>query len=145
MILGMDHTSFTVSDLDRSIDFYSRCFGFKVARRSDSGSPSTSVIVGYEGVRLKIAHIVLGPADVELIEYIHPKGEHRPILETKDVGTPHLCFATDDIQAEYERLRGLGVRFKSVPQVNPKGTGAVYGLDPDGITFELVQRVPKGG
>jgi catechol 2,3-dioxygenase-like lactoylglutathione lyase family enzyme len=49
----------------------------------------------------------------------------------------------DDLPAEYERLKKLGVRFKSEPVQITAGrhTGGytIYFLDPDNITLEMVQ------
>jgi lactoylglutathione lyase len=51
-----------------------------------------------------------------------------------------------NLQAEYERLKALGVRFKSEPNAITAGVNqggwAVYFTDPDGITLELIQPPP---
>lgn len=139
--MQFDHVSLTVSDLQRSIDFYCRGFGFEVVSGPrEASAPSTAAVLGYEGAHIKVAHLKLGEHFLELIEYLNQRGEHRPRFETKDVGTPHLAFQSADIQADYERLKQLGVRFKSEPQLNPAGTLAVYGIDVDGIPLELIQR-----
>ncbi len=63
---------------------------------------------------------------------------------TCDVGNGHLGFTVDDIWAAYRKLSASGVRFKSEPvsitQGPNKGGWAVYFVDPDGITLEMIQR-----
>ena len=43
-----------------------------------------------------------------------------------DAGLPVIVFGTDDVQAEYERLKGLGVMFKQEPTKTEWGTQAVF-------------------
>ena len=49
----------------------------------------------------------------------------------------------DDIFAEYERMKALGVRFRSEPVAieagRNKGGYTCYFLDPDDITLEIIQ------
>ena len=140
-MLKVDHVSYTVSNLERSIDFYQRCFGFALTWRSQSVGARIEAITGYAAAQIEVAMLELDGSSLELIEYVRPKGEHRARMETKDVGQAHLAFRSDDIQRDYERLAGLGVRFKSPPQSNPvSGNSSVYGVDIDGIPLELIQR-----
>ena len=141
MDMSLDHVSLTVSDVDRSVEFYTKAFGFRRTRRSQSDGPLLDTILGYPNAKIEIAWVALGSLNVEFIQYVQPHSEHRPVLHTKDVGTPHLAFRVQDIRAEHQRLLGLGARFKSEPVQAPGGTHfSVYAVDPDGITFELVQR-----
>ena len=54
-----------------------------------------------------------------------------------------MCFAVDDIHAEYDRLKELGVRFRSPPvaiEAGPNEGGyTVYFLDCNDITLEMIQ------
>lgn len=141
MELSLDHVSLTVSDVDRSVEFYSKAFGFRRTRRSSSDGPKLETILGYKDAKIEVAWVALDGVNVEFIQYRQPLSEHRAVLHTKDVGTPHLAFRVRDIHEECARLRELGARFKSEPVEVVKGAQySVYGMDPDGITFELVQR-----
>ena len=152
MIHGFHHTSFTVSDVDAAERFFVELFGME---RIGGGVYDLDYIrrtVGYPEAVLKIAVLsfpeTTGRRDVlELIEYQRPRGEpvdtstHRP-------GAAHLCFLVDDINAEYQRLSGAGVRFKSSPNevtfgIN-KGAWSVYFNGPDGIALELFQPARPG-
>lgn len=41
-------------------------------------------------------------------------------------GVPVIIFGTDDVQAEYERLKALGVEFKQEPTKTEWGTQAIF-------------------
>jgi predicted enzyme related to lactoylglutathione lyase len=41
-------------------------------------------------------------------------------------GIPAIVFGVEDVQKEYERLKGLGVAFKQEPATTPWGTQAVF-------------------
>jgi lactoylglutathione lyase len=61
------------------------------------------------------------------------------------VGGPagEVLFLVDDVDAEAERLRGLGVEFLSGPVDRPWGHRTLHLLDPDGFVIELAQRIPR--
>jgi catechol 2,3-dioxygenase-like lactoylglutathione lyase family enzyme len=79
---------------------------------------------------------------MELIEYRSPRsvplrGDETPA----DVGAAHPCLLVDDVPAEYERLRALGVEFSGPPLLADEGVfsgqWAAYCVDPDGQVVEL--------
>jgi predicted enzyme related to lactoylglutathione lyase len=43
-----------------------------------------------------------------------------------DAGLPAIVFGVPDVRAEYERLRGLGVKFTAEPTTDESGTHAVF-------------------
>ena len=142
MILNMDHFNMTVSDLDRSIDFYQRAFGFEVDRSFDTESSTIAELSGFDSVHLRMAILNLGTIRMGLLQYLSPASATDLRLGMNDVGASILVFNTDDVQAEYERLQKMGVEFKTGPRADPQAhIIAAQGLDPDGVTFEIVERV----
>ena len=151
-VKGLWHFSFTVEDIERSVDFYSRLLGMEVITRQDQANPYTEKLVGMKGADLRVAMLRIpgfpaGPSrhHLELVEYVHPRGVKADV-RTNNVGAPHLAFVVEDIRTEYDRLLEAGVRFKSDPVeivagVN-KGGWTVYFLDPDDITLEISQPPP---
>jgi catechol 2,3-dioxygenase-like lactoylglutathione lyase family enzyme len=146
------HTSFTVSDIERSIVFYRDCLGLRLHHRQVSENEYTSKLVGYEDARLLIAQFSLfggnPPSNhvLELIEYQQPRGG-KPDLATSNVGIAHLAFQVDNIDAMLPVLSSGGAKFVSEPQfitagIN-RGGRTVYLRDPDGITLELVEAPPR--
>lgn len=144
------HFSFHVSDLDRSVQFYSEMLGMELVLRQDQSGDYTARLVGYRDARLRVAQLRIGERsegsfsthDLELVEYSSPRVAAAPIERARP-GTAHLAFVVDDLANEYERLTTAGVDFVSPPNeitsgVN-RGGACCYFLDPDGITLELVQ------
>jgi catechol 2,3-dioxygenase-like lactoylglutathione lyase family enzyme len=154
MISGFWHVSFTVSNLQTSVKWYTEVLGLELVYEQVQHNEYTSRLVAFPDAHLKVAQLrVPGLAvpvsrhHIELVEYIHPRGADIP-LDTNRTGVGHWAFIVDDIHAEFERLRGLGVRFKAERPVAieagvNKGGYTVYFLDPDGITLELIQPPPK--
>ena len=138
------HTGYTVSDLGRSVAFYRDLLGCEVIAEQEKQGGYLAAIVGYPDAHVRMAHLRLpdGEHVVELFQYLTPAGTTHEI-EPKDVGTAHLCFLTDDLHGDYERLAAAGVSFVSPPVEVDTGinTGgyALYLRDPDGIVVELFQ------
>ena len=149
MLVSYFHFSFTVSNLDQSITFYRDVLGMKLVRTFIHDQPYTSVQVGFKDAYLKVATFTVEGMPVprsghllELIEYVNPRGEPTDTT-TNRPGSAHLAFQVDDLNMEYNRMKALGVRFKSEPvkiAAGPnEGGWTIYFLDPDNITLEMVQ------
>jgi lactoylglutathione lyase len=54
-----------------------------------------------------------------------------------------VLFLVEDVDAEAERLGGLGVEFLSGPVNRPWGHRTLHLLDPDGFVVELAQKIPR--
>lgn len=149
MLIDTWHFSFTVADIDRSVEFYRDVLGMEVVHRQEQSNAYTRKFVGYPDAHLKVAQLKIKGRQpgrsghlLELVEYVAPKGQ-KVDTRTPNPGTAHLAFEVDDIQAEYRRIVELGVRFRSEPVaieagIN-KGGYTVYFLDPDDITLEIIQ------
>ncbi|MCZ6788744.1 MAG: VOC family protein [Chloroflexi bacterium] len=144
MITSHNHSSFTVSDLERSVAFYRDLLGFTEENRFETRGAGIDQITALPGAHLKVAHLLLGGFRLELIEYLSPGG--RAIdLSTNNVGSAHIAFYADDVEETYRELSEKGVRFKGSPVAAAHGRpGVAYFLDPDGITLELSEHIqPK--
>jgi catechol 2,3-dioxygenase-like lactoylglutathione lyase family enzyme len=144
-IEGLQHTGFTVSDLERSIAFYRDVLGFEVFAEGERQGGYFAAIVGYPDTHVRMA-LVRPPGSshhIELFQYLSP--EPRTVdLEPRLVGATHVCLIVDDLPALYERLRAAGVDDFFTPPVEVDrginaGGFALYLRDPDGIILELFQ------
>ena len=144
-ILEVQHTGFTVTDLERSLAFYRDLLGFEVLATQEKQGGYLAEIVGYADAHVKMAHIgVPGSSHrIELFEYVSPTPRIGP-LEPRLVGATHVCLIVEDLPALYERLLGAGVDSFFTPPVEVdtginKGGFALYMRDLDGIILELFQ------
>jgi catechol 2,3-dioxygenase-like lactoylglutathione lyase family enzyme len=150
MIRGFWHVSFTVSDIDASVKWYTEVLGLEYVRSQEQANEYTEKLVAFKNAHLKVAQlrvpgdtIPLSRHHIELVEYVNPRGEVIP-LDTNRTGVGHWAFMVDDIHKDFERMKALGVKFKAEKPVAieagvNKGGFTVYFTDPDGITLELVQ------
>ncbi len=149
MIHDLFHVSYTVSDLDRSVAWYTDLLRFELVHRQVQDNEYTRKLVGISDASLEVAQLRIPAALpslsthlLELVQYITPEGRSVE-LATPNVGIAHIAILITDIDKEYERLAAHGVRFRNPPieiaeGVN-KGGAACYLWDPDGFTLELVQ------
>jgi catechol 2,3-dioxygenase-like lactoylglutathione lyase family enzyme len=153
MLMTYWHFSFTVADIDRSVDFYTNVLGMELVHSQEQHNEYTAKLVGYENAHLKVAQLVVAAQNrersghlLELVEYVFPDCEPTDTATCRP-GSAHLAFQVDDCWKEYERMTALGVRFKSPPNaitagIN-KGGFTCYFLDPDDITLEILQAPPR--
>lgn len=148
-MIGLWHFSFTVSDLDEAVDFYTRLLGFECVHRQEGNNAYTRRLVGYPDAHLRIAQLALphqpiGPSGhhLELVQYVRPEGtpNDRGIC---DPGASHIALTVADIFAAYSRLTHAGIKFFSEPNLITaginKGGYCVYFHGIDHIVHELVQ------
>src|ERR687885_228396 len=98
-------TSVLVDDQAKALDFYTNVLGFV---------KKTDVPLG-EARWLT----VVSPEDPDGTELLLEPDSHPAVKPLKQAlvrdGIPFASFAVDDVRAEFERLRGLGVRFSQEP------------------------------
>ncbi|OGS08941.1 MAG: hypothetical protein A2270_04550 [Elusimicrobia bacterium RIFOXYA12_FULL_51_18] len=139
------HTGLVVSNLNRSLDFYSGVLGLEVVGRKKEKGPYIDSVVGIKGVELE--WIKLRTQDgyiIELLNYIsHPDTSSASApARSNRLGCSHVAFTVNDIDPLYEKLTAEGFACNSKPQVSPDGKVKVmYAHDPDGIILELVQEI----
>lgn len=143
-VIGSLHTGLQVTDLERSIEFYTRMLGFTTRLRRTVTEPYIGEIVGYSGVEIREAFLDIPGSRhfLELLEYHNIEGVAVDAA-TANPGTAHLCLLVEDLGDLHTRLAAAGVEFLSDPVEPPVGPNAgglvVYLIDPDGIRIELVQ------
>jgi glyoxylase I family protein len=148
MLEQTDHVGYTVSDLDRSVEFWAQLLERDPKARKTWDVPYLGRIQGYDDLKVEAAFFDLpGGLTLELIQYHNPP--HATVdMETYNVGNAHLSFVTGDLQQTFERLRGSAEQRSPEPvriEWGPyEGGFAARVRDPDGITIELVQ-LPEGG
>ncbi len=109
-------TSVLVDDQDRALAFYTDVLGFVKKHDIPMGEHRWLTVVSPE--QPDGPELVLEPDS-------HPAvGPFKQAL--REDGIPFTSFAVDDVHAEYERLRALGVRFTQEPLDMGTVTTAVF-------------------
>jgi catechol 2,3-dioxygenase-like lactoylglutathione lyase family enzyme len=122
-------TSVLVDDQDKALRFYTDVLGFVKKVEIDLGDAKWLTVVSPDD-----------PDGVELLLEPDAHPAARPFKEALvSDGIPYTSFAVDDIQAEFARLSGLGVRFTQEPMEAGPVTTAVFD-DTCGNLIQIVQR-----
>ncbi len=142
---------FTVSDMERSVAFYERLFGFKKVAEFEVTGTAYDTLSGVFASNMKIVHLQLGDQTVELTQFVSPKGRPIPVpSHSNDLWFEHMAIVVSDMEKAYDVLRRNGVRqISPEPQTIPKSNVPAAGIkvikfrDPDNHDLELIY-FPKG-
>jgi catechol 2,3-dioxygenase-like lactoylglutathione lyase family enzyme len=144
-ILAADHTGITVSNLERSLEFWRDVLGFELSHIAHQTGEMASEITGVQGAEIKLA-VVKAPGGhkIELLEYLAPAERKWDVhLRPCDVGFVHVALIVDDLDAILSAINASGWKAAGKPQTLRSGPNAgkqvVYVRDPDGTTIEFMQ------
>ena len=143
----------TVSEMDRSVEFYTRVLDFTKETDDEVAGPAYETLAGVFGVRLRVVRLRLGEEHLQLTEYLVPAGRPAPVgSRSNDRWFQHVAIVVRDMDSAYARLRRFKVRHASTgPQLlpatipNAAGIRAFYFRDPDGHPLEVLQFPPDKG
>ncbi|KAG8385749.1 hypothetical protein BUALT_Bualt03G0077700 [Buddleja alternifolia] len=124
------HAVFRVGDLDRTIKFYTECFGMKLLRQRDI--PEEKYSNAFLGFGPEESHFVF--------ELTYNYG-----VDKYDIGTGfgHFAIATQDVYKLVEDIKAKGGTITREPGPVKGGSSVIaFAKDPDGYLFELIQRGP---
>ena len=143
-VLSTNHTSFTVSDLDCSIAFFTEALGFDLLNRAPRDPKLIEVITGVPGADIEVAYIQ-GPGHrLELIQYHAPAERCQVESRPCDTGFAHVAYDVDDAAAAVAASAAHQVLPLGPITTIDKGPNAggkvVYLRDPDGVTIEYIQK-----
>lgn len=144
-ILATNHTSFTVSSLDRTVAFFRDALGFEVTSKAPRNPALIQQITGVEGADVMIAYVRGLGHSLELIEYVEPSDRSSVYPRPCDVGFAHVAYDVDDIDAaigassshDFKPIGPVTV----IDQGPNQGSRVVYLRDLDGITIEFIEKV----
>lgn len=145
----VNHIGITVSDLDKSVEFYEALSGNKVSNRDSIGGKRMAQVQGLKEVDIKYANLRLGNINMDILQYFEPTAT-KANYSNEQISAMHMCFEVEDLEAAMGRLKELGIEPEGEPIYFNEddglksgfGTGVVYFKDPDGTNLELIE--PKG-
>jgi len=143
--VAVESIGMTVSDMDRSVEFYSALTFQKVSDVEVLGEEFEH-LEGVFGARMRIVRMQLGNEYLDLTQYLAPPGRPIPAdSHSNDLWFQHAAIVVRDMDQAFEKLRALKVQFVSTgPQTLPPsikaaaGIKAFYFRDPDQHNLEII-------
>lgn len=128
MIKGLDHVAIVVSDMDRSIKFYTEILGLGLILDGRAGGGEKKCFLG-----TKSKAIVALSEDKNRLKQ---RGNYTE-------GVNHVAFAVDDAEKSSQTLRDKGIDFVEIKMDDDGNPQAYHFLDPDGLELEIYGKSNK--
>ena len=152
-ISKVESVGFTVSDMDKAIDFYTRILPFEIVSDKEIWGADFEHLSGVFGARVRVVRLRLGNETLELTEYLNSNSRPIPVdSRSNDRWFQHVAIIVSDMDKAFEILRKNKVRFASTaPQTLPKtipnaaGISAFYFKDFDDHVLEILHFPPDKG
>ena len=133
MKLNLHHVGIVVGNITEAADLYARHFGYK---------PTSAII--HDPTQTAYVQFLGRDEDRVRLELVSPDGPKSKLTNAlnKGGGLHHLCFSTDDIEAECARLRAEGLLLVRPPvaAVAFAGRRIAWLIGKDRVLIELVER-----
>jgi catechol 2,3-dioxygenase-like lactoylglutathione lyase family enzyme len=143
-IKNAEHTGITVSSLDEALSFWVGALGFEHLYTWDFESSSfLGELVGVKASAARVA-MVKGPGHlIELLEYRVPNDRQVIKPRSCDVGSVHVAFQVENVDALLLRIGAMGwlalSKVQKVESGERAGLRLVYVRGPDGVTLEFLE------
>ena len=126
-LVGLSHLGFSVTDLDRSIEFYCDVLGATLVHGPYDGDSSS-----FSG---RMALVMLGSNGLDLFEHASNEGER---FEPARTGQDHLALVAESSEALQAWADWLDAHEVPRSEIRDPGVGAMFDfVDPDGIQIEF--------
>src|SRR5437764_8304212 len=140
-ILAADHTGITVSNLERSLEFWRDVLGFELSHRAQQKGELAEQITGVPGAEILIAIVKAPGHKIELLEYRAPVDRQHFRPRPCDVGSVHIALIVDNLVCRLVLEKNNGWKGAGKPQTLIAGQNpckrVFYVRDPDRTTIEL--------
>jgi catechol 2,3-dioxygenase-like lactoylglutathione lyase family enzyme len=149
----VESVGFTVSDMDKALDFYTRVLPFDKISDVETMGTEIEHLSGVFGARVRVVRLKLGDETLELTEYLTSQGRQIPVdSRSNDRWFQHIAIIVSDMDKAYAHLRANKVRHASTaPQTLPSyitaaaGIRAFYFKDFDNHVLEILSFPPDKG
>lgn len=143
-VTRLHHTGLTVTDLDRSLDFYAGILGFEVRSRRVIDQPWLAQLLGLDSAVVDAVDLAIPGTDqiLQLFEFSEPVDE--PVHPgMTNAGSVHIAFVVEGLREVHDRLVEAGTRPLAPPVSIMSGANAGGRLlcvqDPDGVVVEFFE------
>lgn len=141
-VLGIGHVGITVRNLEKSVEFYTRVFHFKVidAPCDMIKDQEESAGCGVPGCFHRYCLLQApGGQQVEFMEYDKVPSPVDHALPLNQIGQHHISLLVDNVASSVEELEKLGIEMVYHPLAAGNEHWVLF-RDPDGIIVEMMGR-----
>ena len=142
LVTGLNHTSYTVRDIDRLLNFFVEGFKFTLISMGPRDQRSMEMMTAVPGADVIIAQLQAPGHRIELIKFISPAETTVHDIKACDQGFSHLAFDVTDIDEALAIAKSYGFTETCEPlpvSAGPNiGKFCVYLIDVDGLAIELI-------
>ena len=134
-VKAVDQISYTVKDIDKVIEAWSRLYGIGPWTFRENGGTDAKG----RPWKIRMAFANLGPLHIELVQCTEGRILQSRFLDNWGEGVHHIGFYVDDVDAEAENLVAQGAKIL----IRDPGRFAYLdasGPDTGGAIFELMKR-----
>ena len=156
--ITVNHTSFTVGDLDRVTGFFRNALGLEVLDLNAATRRVMEEVTGVDDADVRVAYVMCPGHQIELFQYISPNDRETVRPRPCDPGSAHISFEVPDMESIIVKAEPFGFRPIRTPvwidlgtldlaRDNEPAKGRLmlncYMRDGDGLTIELMQYEPE--
>jgi glyoxylase I family protein len=133
-IENFSHLCVGVSDMGRSLAFYTGLLGMDVVFDVDLEGAGLDAVTGRSGQKGRMVGGLIGGTMVELLAL----GAVPEILDGPHLGYTNMSFRVADLDAAHDLLKERG-DVRTSPPVDIAGVRMLFVYDPDGTPIELIE------
>ena len=142
-IKGVNHTSFTVSDLERTMGYFTQVLGFAALDISPRDPKLVQSVTAIPRSGMLVGYVQGHGQRVELVKYTGPADRRKIESRPCDTGFAHFAIDVEGMEEIASSLEALGVlpvgEIGSVADGPNAGTRAMFLRDWDGVCIELIE------
>lgn len=140
MIYGL-HCAVSVSDMQKSLEFYRDLLGMEVIMELDMEDDRIGLVIGEKEAKCRIVHLSSGSAFLELFQYVQPPGKNSAWeMKQYDVGITHIGLEVTGFHELQKKLKQHNITFLGKPVEFRPGVWVAYFRGPDGEVCEIRER-----
>lgn len=144
-VQSLDHIAVTVSNTERSLEFYCGVLGLKKVEQHQLRAEDVKKANNLDNARGQSTRLIAEGTPgilIDIVEHFDLPNESNAVAPGL-VGATHFALTVRDLRGAYEELKSKGLTFDAEPATFPLETGSVTVLfltDPDGHLIELVDQ-----
>ncbi|WP_419825995.1 VOC family protein [Sphingomonas sp.] len=154
----VNHTSFTVGNLDRVTGFFREALALEVLDLDAATRRVMEEVTGVDQAEVRVAYVMCPGHQIELFQYTSPGGTETVQPRPCDPGFAHISFEVPDMESVIAKAEPFGFRPIRAPVWIDLGTLDLakdgeptkgrrmlncYMRDGDGLAIELMQYEPE--